>query len=367
MKKLGFGCMRLPLLNKDDQTSIDVKQVEKMFDLFLSRGFTYFDTAYMYHEYKSESIVKEALVNRHPRDSFTIASKLPSMFLKTPEDQVRIFDEQLNKVGVSYFDYYLLHNLNSRTYPTVCKFNSVDFLLKKKEEGKIKHMGFSFHDTPEYLDKILTEHPEIEFVQLQINYLDWDNPNVQSRRCYEVALKHHKKVVVMEPVKGGTLADIPMKGKEEFMKISSASPSSFAIRFAASLDDVMVVLSGMSTLGQVEDNTSYMENFLPLTEKEYKAIDKVRDIIHSNIAVNCTGCRYCVDGCPKKILIPDLFKLYNKEKQYMSKGLRDEYNRLILTSGKAKDCISCRQCERTCPQHLPVSDLMKKVSASFDR
>ena len=256
-----------------------------MVDTFLEHGFTYFDTAYMYHEFQSEKIVRAALVERHDRSAFTLATKLPTMFLKAEGDQERIFAEQLEKCGVDYFDYYLLHNLNVANYRKVCRFDSFAFAARMKAEGKIRHVGFSFHGSAQLLDEILTKHPEMEFVQLQINYLDWESEWVQSRRCYEVAVKHKKPVIVMEPVKGGTLAKVPKNAEKLFRdREPELSVPSWAIRFAASLDNVMMVLSGMSTLEQMEDNLSYMEDFRPLTEEEKKLTAQVADgIFHLNI------------------------------------------------------------------------------------
>jgi len=369
-KKLGFGCMRLPLTDPEDFTKVDMAQVERMVDTFLERGFTYFDTAYMYHEFQSEKIVRKALVERHNRNAFTLATKLPTMFLKAEGDQERIFAEQLEKCGVEYFDYYLLHNLNVANYRNVERFDSFAFAARLKAEGKVRHVGFSFHDRAELLDEILTAHPETEFVQLQINYMDWENESIQSRKCYETARRHGKPVVVMEPVKGGTLARLPEEAKALFRAVQpDLSPAAWAIRYAASLDRVMMVLSGMSSMEQLEENTSCMQDFEPLTAEERAAVDKAVGIINRSIAVPCTACRYCVDGCPKKIAIPEYFALYNNMKQSANKGFAVQtvyYDNLAQTHGRASECIACRKCEKSCPQHLPIVELLRKVAEAFE-
>ncbi|MBE6852568.1 MAG: 4Fe-4S dicluster domain-containing protein [Ruminococcus sp.] len=370
MKKLGFGCMRLPVLDADNQKSFDIEQICKMVDSFLEKGFVYFDTAYMYHDFASENVMKEVLVDRHSRESFMLATKLPTMFLKEKEDMERIFNEQLEKTGAGYFDYYLLHCLNTKNYETTERLDAFGFAMKKKSEGKIKKLGFSFHDSAELLDKILTDHPETEFVQLQINYLDWENDTVQSRKCYEVALRHNKEIIVMEPVKGGTLANVPLQAEKLFRSHQpEMSVPSWAIRFAASLDNVSLVLSGMSNIQQLEDNMSYMKNFIPLTDEENSVCMTVADIINMKISIPCTSCRYCTEGCPMNIPIPDYFELYNAEMQEIEKSFTVQgtyYDNLILRYGKASDCISCGQCTEHCPQHLDIPDYLKKVAEVFE-
>ena len=372
MKKLGFGLMRLPTLDPKDQKSIDMDQMCQMVDMFLERGFTYFDTAWMYHDHQSEIAVREALVKRHPRDAFTLTTKLPTMMLKEEGEQERIFEEQLKKCGVMYFDYYLLHNMNSRVLDTVERLDCFGFQRKLLEEGRIRHIGFSFHDKADVLDKILSAHPEVEFVQLQLNYLDWDSERVQSRLCYETAVKHGKKVIVMEPVKGGALAQLPAEA-ERLLKTAdpSASLASWAVRFAASLPEVHVVLSGMSNVAQLKDNTGYMADFKPLTEDERAMLFKCADIINNYTAVPCTACRYCVEGCPMGIEIPEIFSLYNahmkaKLLRSWSDPAREKYQEFIKTHAKASDCVGCRQCEGACPQHLEVVSSLKDAATAFE-
>ncbi|MBQ1963720.1 MAG: aldo/keto reductase [Clostridia bacterium] len=370
MKKLGFGMMRLPLLDREDPKSVDMEQVCQMVDTFLSRGFTYFDTAYMYHGFQSENVVREALVKRHPRDSFLLASKLPSMFLKEEGDQERIFAEQLEKCGVDYFDYYLIHNLGTENYAKAERFGSFAFVSELKRQGKVRKMGFSFHDSAEVLDQILTEHPEVDFVQIQLNYLDWESDTVQSRLCHEVCLKHGKPIIVMEPVKGGTLAKIPGRVTD---LLSSQHPDwsvpSWAIRFAASCENVFMVLSGMSDMDQLLDNTSYMADFAPLADRENAVLKDAARMILEDIAVACTSCRYCVDGCPKKIEIPQYCTLYNRAKQAEEAEmgeLKVAYSELAKSYGKASDCIACGQCVRACPQHIRIVAALREVAKTFE-
>jgi predicted aldo/keto reductase-like oxidoreductase len=370
MKRLGFGLMRLPQTDPKTWASVDQEQVRKMTDAFLEIGFSYFDTAYVYHNGASEAAVKQALAERRPRDSFVIADKMPIFMLKKPEDYQRIFDEQLARCGVEYFDYYLLHNMTETSYaqPLVAN-DGFDFLKKIKRDGKAKNVGFSYHDGAAALDRILTDHPEIDMVQLQINYIDWDNVAIESGKCYETMVKHGKPVIIMEPVKGGALAKAPEEA-EKLLKgyRPDMSVASWAIRFAASLDNAMMILSGMSNMDQVLDNTNTMEDFVPLNAEEREIIRKVTEIINQSIAIPCTACRYCVEECPQKIPIPQYFSLFNNQKQFgMIPAHRNYYAGLSINAGKASDCLACKQCEGHCPQHLGIADYMKEVAAVFDK
>lgn len=374
MKKLGFGMMRLPTPDPGQQSEVDMEQVRAMVDAFLDRGFTYFDTAFMYHGGESEAIVREAVVRRHPRDSFTIADKMPLVHFKAdspPAEQEAVFLGQLAKCGVDYFDYYLLHNVNAETYATARRLDTFAFLKAQREAGKLRHLGFSYHDKAELLDQILTDHPEVEFVQLQLNYLDWEDERIQSRKCYETVVRHGKKVVVMEPVKGGRLASVPEEVAADMRALHpNWSPASWAIRFAAGLEGVMAVLSGMSTMEQVLDNTDSMGDPAPLTEEERAVLARAAEAISALPAVACTACRYCVDGCPRNIPIPDYFALYNRDQLVLRQGGQPDkaaYRALAQDRGLASACVSCRQCVNACPQHLPVIDWLRRTANLYEK
>ena len=370
-QKFGFGCMRMPVLDASDQTTFDYEKIERLFDCFLEQGFSYFDTAYTYHGYQAEKAVKKALVDRYPRERFQLATKMPLRDFKDEEDLEKIFEEQLENCGVDYFDFYLLHNMGHNVYDKCCKYHAFDFVKNKKEEGKIKAVGMSFHDMPELLEEILEKYGDrLDFLQLQINYIDWEQPNVQSRRCLEIANKYQKPVIVMEPCKGGTLTNIP-KEAEKLMKEyhPEASVASWAMRFAASQKGVFRVLSGMNTMEQVLDNTGTFQDFKSLDEGEYEVIRKVAEIINKKTAVPCTACEYCTHGCPKKIAIPQYFALYNSVMRTSGSFSSQQvyYNNIALNDhGKASDCIKCGKCEQACPQRLPIREHLKKVEEKFE-
>ena len=360
--KLGFGLMRLPKTNE----AIDVPQVCEMVDHFLAAGFTYFDTAYVYDG--SEVAAKAALVDRHPRASYTLATKLHVGKCANAEEARKELETSLARTGAGYFDYYLLHALMANNVDKYEEFGLWDFVRELKANGTIRHYGFSFHDSPELLDKLLTEHPDVDFVQLQINYADWENPEVKSRACYEVARKHGKQVVIMEPVKGGALANPPEQVKALFDAAKpGASYASWALRFAASLDGVLAVLSGMSNLEQVDDNLATMSDFQPLNDAEQKVIQQAQHILGNSAAIACTACHYCTAGCPTKIAIPEIFAAANKQ---LANGQKAEaaaaYAAATAEGGKASACIHCKQCERICPQHLPITDLLGRCAAMFE-
>ncbi|MEY8338331.1 aldo/keto reductase [Lachnospiraceae bacterium 62-35] len=363
--KLGFGLMRLPktLLRK-----IDIEQTKKMVDLFMEAGLNYFDTAYVYDNGDSERAAKAALVDRYPRESYTLATKLCAWMgahdEKTAKQQ---FYTSLERTGAGYFDYYLLHALKKDNYKAYDTYRLWDFVKEQKAKGLIKHWGFSFHATPDVLEEILTEHGDAEFVQLQLNYADWENPDVTARENYEAARRHGKSIIVMEPVKGGALAKPPKSVQTVFREANpDASCASWAIRYAASLDGIITVLSGMSNLAQMKDNLSYMKSFQPLNEEEKRAIRKAQEAMNGIKSIPCTACRYCTAGCPKQIPIPEIFAARNKQLIWgqLEEGKKD-YIKATEAVGTASDCIACGQCEKACPQQIDVIERLKECSRSF--
>lgn len=365
MPKLGFGLMRLP----ETDGRIDIDKVAQMADAYMASGFNYFDTAYVYHGGNSEKVVKEAIVKRFPRESFTIATKLPAWFLHSPEDRDKVFQEQLDRCGVDYFDFYLLHSLeDGNNYDTYEKYDCFNWGIKKRDEGRIRHFGFSFHGTPELLVQVLDKHPEIEFVQIQLNYADWDNKIVHSGELYEILRDRNIPMIIMEPAKGGKLACLDDECAEILKTIRpEKSVASWAFRYVGSLPGIATILSGMSTPEQMEDNINTFKDFEPLSEEELAAIDKVKEIMNRVELAGCTSCKYCVEGCPMGISIPDVISAVNTKRKFPG-DMRPQffYNGLVDRYSHASDCIACGQCEGVCPQHLPIISLMQEAVEKFE-
>ena len=363
--KLGFGLMRLPKLADG---SIDIEQTKQMVDLFMDAGLTYFDTAYVYDNGESEKAAKLALVDRYPRESYTLCTKLCA-WMHSPNEEAakQQFYISLERTGAGYFDYYLLHALQRSNYKVYDEYHIWDFVKEQKAKGLIKYYGFSFHADPELLEELLTDHPDVDFVQLQINYADWENPGVSSRECYEIARRLGKSITVMEPVKGGALAD-PIPEVKELLKSANpdASVASWAIRFAASLDGIITVLSGMSNLEQMRDNLSYMKEFKPLTDSEHAVILKAQSALDGDRSIPCTACHYCTDGCPMNIPIPEIFHVANRQRGNEAFRGRREYTIATTGKGKGSDCIECGQCESACPQQINVIERLRGCAELFE-
>ncbi len=363
MKKLGFGLMRLP---KTEDDAIDIPHTCDMVDEFMSAGFRYFDTAWIYNGGKSEEAARDALIKRYPRDSFVLATKLAAWAGdKTKEASIKQFETSLERTQAGYFDYYLMHNLGGDRSALYDEWGIWDFANDLKKKGLIRHLGLSFHDRAEALAPILEAHPEVEFVQLQINYKDWEHPDIQSRLCYETARKYEKDVIVMEPVRGGALANLPEKAANVLSTLDpKASAASYAIRYAASLDGVKMVLSGMSNIDQMRDNISYMKDFRPLDEKERAAIETVRAILGAIPNVPCTSCGYCKKGCPMNIDIPAIFAAMNS---YLADEKDKAAELYAALDPSASACVECGQCESVCPQLIPIIDRLAKANTIFDK
>ena len=366
MPKLGFGLMRLP--EKDGK--IDIERVKIMVDRYMQSGMNYFDTAYVYHGGKSEVAAREALVKRYPRDSFMLATKLPAWEIKKAEDVERIFNEQCERAGVDYFDFYLLHSIEEGSnYDIYEKYDCFNWGIKKKEEGKIRHLGFSFHGSPELLTKVLDKHQEIEFVQIQLNYLDRTNPVVRSQALYDILHDRDIPIIVMEPVRGGMLAKLDPEMEAKLKKEQpDKSVASWALRFVGSLPGVMTILSGMSTEEQMDDNIGTFTDFEPLSDEEFKIINEVTEEILRIPQIGCTDCKYCTPGCPMNISIPDIFRTINTLRRYPDDWRsKNFYEGVASRGGRAADCVGCGQCQAVCPQHLPIIELLKEAAEILDK
>ncbi len=360
----GFGCMRLPM--KDGE--VDTEEFSRMVDAFLEAGFNYFDTAHGYLDGKSEPALRESLTSRYPRERYVLTDKLSSHFFNSQEEIRPLFQKQLEACGVEYFDFYLMHAQNKDVFEKYKRCRAYETALELRDEGKIRHMGLSFHDKAQVLDRILTEYPQVEVVQIQLNYVDFEDPSVESRKCLEVCRAHGKPAIIMEPVKGGSLVNLPQEAQWVFDALKGGSYASYAIRFAASQEGVMMVLSGMGNMDMMRDNVSYMRDFKPLDDREQKAVAEVCAIFRSQGLIPCTACRYCTERCPKGIDIPALFACMNRKKVFNNWNSVYYYQEVLTSQGtKASDCLKCGRCEEICPQHLKIRELLTEVAAEFEK
>lgn len=363
-KNFGFGCMRLPMIDGE----VDYVETKKMVDTFLDAGFNYFDTAHGYLDGKSEIALKECLTSRYPRDAYILTNKLSTHHFNNTEEIRPLFENQLKICGVEYFDFYLMHAQDKSIYTKYKECQAYETALEFLKEGKIKHLGISFHDKADVLNQILSDYPQVEVVQIQLNYVDFDDPSVEGRKCLEICRKHGKPAIIMEPVKGGSLVNLPAEAQKVFDELNGGSNASYAIRFAASQEGVMMVLSGMGNMEMMNDNISYMKDFQPLTEKETIAVDKVCKIFRDLGTIPCTACRYCTEVCPKGIAIPDLFACLNAQKIFNNGNTGYYYNNIhTKNGGKASACIKCGKCEAICPQHLNIRNLLEEVAKEFEQ
>ncbi len=361
-KNFGFGCMRMQMVGDE----VDHAEFTRMVDAFMEAGFNYFDTAHVYINGKSETALKACLTSRYPRESYILTNKLSPSNFNSQEEIRPLLDLQLEACGVEYFDFWLMHAMNTELFEKYKKCRAFETALELKEEGKIKHLGISFHDKAEVLRQILTEYPQIEAVQIQFNYADFEDENIESRKCYEVCREFNKPIIVMEPVKGGALVNLPKEADDVLKSLNGGSNASYAIRFAAGFEGVFMVLSGMGNMAMMEDNLSFMTDFRPLDQKELEAVNKVCDILKKQDTIPCTACRYCVEGCPMNIPIPEVFVVFNGKKQLKENSSKADYDRITRDKGKASDCIECAACESACPQHLEITKLLKSVKAEFE-
>lgn len=369
MKKLGFGLMRLPLGPSGDDKDIDLEKMKEMADAYIKAGFSYFDTAYIYHRGASEKAFGTVIADRYPRESYVLTTKMPVWLCKTKEDYETIFAKQLDRTHAGYFDYYFLHAIGNPSMPEIDRLDGFGFLKKKKAEGLIRHIGFSFHGDAASLESILSAHPETELVQLQLNYADWESTTVEAHKCYDICRRHDVPVSVMEPVKGGALCSLPEEATKLMDSVTPGrTPASWALRFAGSLEGVLVVLSGMGTMEMLTENMELFDHFEPLNEKEQDVLKKTVEIYNESFAIKCTSCHYCTDGCPAKIAIPEYFNLYNSSVRYgYEPSMSNMYDGYARVGGKASDCIGCGQCESHCPQQLPIIENLKKVREMFEK
>ena len=363
-KNFGFGCMRLPMLENGE---VDTVEFSKMVDAFIGAGFNYFDTAHGYLNGKSETALRTSLTSRYPRDAYILTNKLSGNHFEKEKDIRPLFQSQLEACGVDYFDFYLMHAQNKKNFEQYKSARAYETALELKKEGKIRHLGISFHDSADVLDMILSSYPQVEIVQIQFNYIDYEDDGVQSRKCYEVCRKHNKPIIVMEPVKGGSLVSLPEDAGAILDSLGGGSYASYAIRYAASFDGIEMVLSGMGNMDMINDNISYMQDFKPLDEKEHEAIGKVVEIIRSRPLISCTDCKYCTERCPQNIPIPQLFACMNDHTKLNLWRANYLYNKYTAEGGRANECIECGACESACPQKLPIRDLLKAVSTQFDK
>lgn len=361
-KNFGFGCMRMQMVGDE----VDHAEFTRMVDAFMDAGFNYFDTAHVYINGKSETALRACLTSRYPRESYVLTNKLSPSNFNSNEEIRPLLDLQLEACGVEYFDFWLMHAMNTELFEKYKRCRAFETALELKEEGKIKHLGISFHDKAEVLRQILTEYPQIEVVQIQFNYADFEDENIESRKCYEVCREFDKPIIVMEPVKGGALVNLPKEADDVLKGLNGGSNASYAIRFAAGFEGVFMVLSGMGNMAMMQDNLSFMTDFAPLDQKELEAVNKVCDILKKQDTIPCTACRYCVEGCPMNIPIPEVFAIFNGKKQLKENSSKTDYDKITRDTGKASDCIECAACESACPQHLEITKLLKSVKAEFE-